>query len=203
MDLIIKNRNHTKVSDRQREHILVKLGKLERYLDQLNSATVEVLTENRRDAGEVHRVQVTLVGEHGIILRAEESATDLFTAVDVVQENLQRQIKRFKDKHWRRGKLRRQGGKFIQVEPGLVDMPASANNESASDEYGDYGEFAEPQIVRTKEFMLKPMFSDEAVEQMELLGHNFFIFRDADTANISVVYRRKDGNYGLIVPEES
>jgi len=202
MDLIIKNRNNTKVSERQREHILNKLSKLERYLDQLNSATVEVLTENRRNAGEVHRVQVTLVGEHGIILRAEESAPDIYKAVDVVQENLQRQIKRYKEKHWRRGRMRRQGGKFVETEPTMVD-PALVDMPVATYEDALNGENDVPQIVRTKEFTLRPMFSDEAVEQMELLGHGFFVFRDADTAHISVVYRRNDGNYGLIVPEES
>lgn len=193
MDLIIKNRNNSKVTDRQLAHIEEKLGKLERYMDLITSATVEISHENQRGAGEVYRVQVTLVGEHGVILRAEESAPDLFAAIDVVQSNLQRQIKRYKEKHWRRGKLRRQGGKLVQPDLDLVGMP----------EYPSSDEWTEPpQLVRTKKFALKPMFSDEAVEQMELLGHNFFMFRDADTARISVVYRRKDGNYGLIVPEE-
>jgi hypothetical protein len=119
----------------------------------------------------------------------------------VVQENLQRQIKRYKEKHWRRGRMRRQGGKFVEtepamVEPAMVDMPVATYEDALN------GESDVPQIVRTKEFTLRPMFSDEAVEQMELLGHSFFVFRDADTAHISVVYRRNDGNYGLIVPEE-
>lgn len=196
MDLIVKSRNNSKVSERQREYIEQKLGKLERYMDEISGAAVEVTHELRRDAGEGYRVQVTLVGEHGIILRAEEFAADLFSAVDVVQSNLQRQIKRYKEKHWRRGKLRRQGGKFIPSEP-VVEEVADIPGTLAE------GLEEEPQIVRMKEFQLKPMFSDEAVEQMELLGHNFFVFRDADTSYISVVYRRRDGNYGLIVPGES
>lgn len=194
MDLIFKSRNHTKVSERQRQYIEEKLSKLTRYLDQIKSATVEVSNEQLRSTGEVYRIQVTLVGEHGVILRAEESAPDLFAAVDTVQSNLQRQIQRYKDKHWRRGRLRRQGGKFVESEPVMVDVDSSSLAEADEEA---------PRIVRMKEFTLKPMFSDEAVEQMELLGHNFFIFRDADTAHISVVYRRKDGNYGLIVPDES
>mgnify|MGYP005838638749 CR=1 FL=1 len=192
MDLIIKKRNNSKVTDRQWTHIEEKIGKLERYMDLITSATVEISHEMQRGAGEVYRVQVTLIGEHGVILRAEESATDLFAAIDVVQSNLQRQIKRYKEKHWRRGKLRRQGGKFIQADLDLVGVP-----EYESDEWAE-----PPQLVRMKEFALKPMFSDEAVEQMELLGHNFFMFRDADTARVSVVYRRNDGNYGLIAPDE-
>lgn len=199
MDLIVKNRNHGKLSERQRNHIEEKLGKLERYLDALSSATVEVSTEARRNVGDIYRVQVTLVGDHGIILRAEEYADDLYTAVDEVRDNLQRQVKRYKEKHWRRGKMRRQGGKFVESEPALAGVAVAAPG-NVSVEAEEMYEF--PQIVRTKEFALKPMYSDEAVEQMELLGHNFFIYRDADTSHISVVYRRRDGNYGLIVPEE-
>lgn len=193
MDLTVRSRNG-RVSDRQRQHIQDKLGKLERYLDQISSATVEVSTEQRRGAGEVHRVQVTLVGEHGVLLRAEESSSDMYAAVDAVQESLQRQIVRYKEKHWRRGKLRRQGGKFIESE--VPEVAPVAVEEVEVEE-------PVPQILRTKEFQLKPMYTDEAIEQMELLGHGFFLFRDADTRNISLVYRRKDGNYGLIVPEEN
>lgn len=194
MDLNIKSRNG-KVSERQRQHIQEKLGRLGRYMDQLSNLTIEISTEQRRGEGEVHRVQVTLVGEHGILLRAEERSTDLFAAVDSVQSILQRQIVRYKDKHWRRGKLRRQAGKFVEAEPVLVAETAVATQDEVEE--------PAPQIVRTKEFHLKPMFSDEAVEQMELLGHDFFIFRDADTLRVSVIYRRKDGNYGLIDPEEN
>ncbi|NJN66008.1 MAG: ribosome-associated translation inhibitor RaiA [Chloroflexaceae bacterium] len=194
MDLIVKSRNG-RISERQRSHIEEKLGKLERHLEYARSATVEVSSESRRNQ-EVKRLQVTLVGEHGVILRAEQSHEDLYTAVDEVQDILQRQIKRYKEKHWRRGKLRRKGGEFVSPEPGVTVEPiivADGETEETED--------APRHIVRVKEFALKPMFSDEAVEQMELLNHSFFIFRDADTSQISVVYRRRDGHYGLIIPE--
>ena len=189
MELIFKTRN-SKVSDRQRIHIEEKLNKLARYLDQISQMTVEIIEEQRRTEGVVHRVQVTLVGEHGILLRAEQRAAELYAAVDEVIDTLQRQIRRYKDKHWRRGKLRRQGGEIVEVAP--------ATNNGVVAEV----EERRPRIVRTKEFEVKPLFSDEAVEQMELLGHNFFVFRDAETAKINVLYRREDGNYGLIVPDE-
>ena len=189
MELIFKSRN-SKVSDRQRMHIEEKLNKLGRYLDQISQMTVEIIEEQRRTEGVVHRVQVTLVGEHGILLRAEQRAAELYAAVDEVHDTLQRQIRRYKDKHWRRGKLRRQGGEIVEV------APATSNGVAAE------AEERRPRIVRTKEFEVKPMFSDEAVEQMELLGHNFFVFRDAETSRINVIYRREDGNYGLIVPDE-
>lgn len=186
MELIVKSRNG-KVSERQQLYIKEKLGKLERYLDKINKVTVEVTEEQRRNDNNTHRAQVTLVGEHGILLRAEQRASDLKAAIDTVHDSLQRQIERYKDKHWRRGKLRRHGNEIIEATPEIA--PAA-------------GEDLRPQIVRTKEFQVKPMFSDEAVEQMELLGHDFFVFRDAESSQINVLYRREDGNYGLIVPGE-
>ncbi|NWG20448.1 MAG: ribosome-associated translation inhibitor RaiA [Chloroflexi bacterium] len=187
MDLIVKSRNG-KISERQRNHIEQKLARLDRYLDSIGKVTVEHNEELRRNEGNVHRVQVTVVGDHGVLLRAERRAAELYAAIDEVYDTLQRQIERYKDKHWRRGKLRRQGGQIVEA------MPEAAATVAADEEH-------RPRIVRTKEFQVKPMFSDEAVEQMELLGHNFFVFRDAETSKLNVLYRREDGNYGLIVPE--
>jgi putative sigma-54 modulation protein len=187
MELIVKSRGG-KVTDRQQTYIKEKIGKLERYMDRLSKATVEVVEEQRRNEGSIHRAQVTLVGDHGILLRAEQRAPDLYAAIDNVHDNLQRQIQRYKDKHWRRGKLRRQGGEIVEVAPDTNGSVESSEQRL--------------RIVRTKEFQVKPMYSDEAVEQMELLGHSFFVFRDAGTSEINVLYRREDGNYGLIVPGE-
>ena len=189
MELIVKSRN-AKVSERQRAHIEEKMNKLARYLDQISKMTIEIAEEQRRTEGVVHRVQATLVGEHGILLRSEQRASELYAAVDEVADTLQRQIKRYKEKHWRRGKLRRQAGEIVEVAPEVSNGAAAVVEEQR------------PRIMRTKEFEVKPMFSDEAVEQMELLGHNFFVFRDAETSRINVLYRREDGNYGLIVPDE-
>jgi hypothetical protein len=127
------------------------------------------------------------VGIHGVLLRSDQRASDVFTVIDDASAVLQRQIQRYKEKHWRRGKLRRQGGKF-------VDVPLNGSADVVEEDL-------QPKIVRTKEFQIKPMYSDEAVEQMELLGHNFFVFRDAETNQVNVLYKRNDGNYGLIVAD--
>lgn len=194
MDLIIKSRNGTKISEHQRRHIEEKLGRLERYMDQIKSATVEVYTEQQRQAGEVHRLQVTLVGEHGVILRAEEQSSDLMAATDAVQSVLQRQIKRYKEKYWRRSnKLRRQDLERVAELETAISVADTVDVEDA--------EAPDPELIRTKQFKLRPMFTDDAVEQMELLGHTFFVFQDAETSKISVLYRRRDGNYGLIIPD--
>src|SRR5215213_5927473 len=180
MEFIVKSRNG-KVTPRDQAYIKEKIGKLERYLDLISKVTVEVGEELRRNQGNMHRAQVTLVGDHGILLRAEEYAPDLNSAIDTVHDNLQRQIQRYKDKHWRRGKLRRQAGEIVEVG---IETNGAANDQEQE---------PRPRIVRTKEFQVKPMFSDEAVEQMELLGHDFFVFRDAENSQINVLYRREDG----------
>jgi putative sigma-54 modulation protein len=193
MELTVKSRNG-KVTEHQRQHIETKLQKLERYMDGITSATVEVHAEQQRNAGEVHRVQVTLVGAHGVHLRAEEQAADLFGAVDAVEEVLERQIKRYKEKYWRKGRGRRVE-RVPSTEPELAALP----DEPASSPQAEA--VSEQVVIRTKQFSLRPIFVDDAIEQMELLGHNFFVFQDAESSRTSVLYRRRDGNYGLIVPE--
>ncbi|EFO81301.1 sigma 54 modulation protein/ribosomal protein S30EA [Oscillochloris trichoides DG-6] len=192
MDLTVKSRNG-KITERQRQHIEEKLGKLGRYMDQITSATVEIRTEQQRQAGEVHRVQVTLTGDRGVILRAEEQASDLYGAIDEVQSVLQRQIQRYKEKYWRRERQRRQPDKLA-----VVDMPAVAVEEPPPVEETERRDM---EVIRTKKLTLRPMFVDDAIEQMELLGHSFFVFQDAETEQVSVLYRRRDGNYGMLVPD--
>lgn len=192
MELVVKSRNG-KITDRQREYIEEKLAKLERYMDQIGKITIEVAEEQRKTEGNIHRVQATVVGDHGVLLRAEERAAELNAAIDGVQRTLQRQIQRYKEKYWRRGKLRRQPGEVIETY--------ATNGATELDDI-EPDQTEEPRLVRAKEVYTKPMYSDEAVEQMELLGHDFFMFRDADSDVISVVYRRRDGNYGLLVPVE-
>lgn len=189
MDWNIKSRN-MKLDDRQREYIQGKLSKLERYLEGISDWKVECRFDTLRGMGDVFTVQVTMLAERGIILRAEDRDKDLNAAVDSVHDNLQRQIRRYKEKHYRRGKLRRSlAGEIINTP--LPAMDAGDERETSE----------ERQIVRAKDVTLRPMFSDEAIEQMELIGHSFFVYRDAETEKVSVVYRRADGNYGLIMPK--
>lgn len=194
MDVQIKSRNG-KLNEEQRAYIQEKLHKLERYLDRIGDVTIDLAKSQQRGIGEVHIVQVTLQTAQGTILRAEERDPDLFKAIDELHDSLQRQITRYKDRHYRRGKIRREGGEMRFVgDTGANSDTGSTNGNGAS---------SAPQIVKTKSFDYKPMYSDEAIEQMELLGHTFFVFTDAETNQVSVVYRRQDGNYGLIVPQSA
>lgn len=187
MELVVKSRSG-KVSERHQSYIKEKLNKLERFMTGIEKITVELSEEQRRNKGLVHRAQATLLGEHGVLLRSDQRAGDLMSAIDEVVDVLQRQAQRYKEKHWRRGKLRRENGEFVATPELSI--------EASSDE-------TTPKIVRTKQFQIKPMYSDEAVEQMELLEHDFFVFRDAESHEVNVLYRREDGDYGLIVAENS
>lgn len=197
----ISSRSHTfELSNRQKSYIQEKIGKLARYLENIQEVNVMVKSEATRGASELVRVEVTIRADHGVTVRAEEQSTDVMTAIDIIHDNLQRQITRYKGKHYRRGKQRRGNNQVATDMLGEILPQQSAAGEASTYVERHEGEDQEPQIVRTKVIPMKPMFSDEAIEQMELLGHTFFVFRDAETEEINVVYRRRDGNYGLITP---
>ncbi len=157
-----------------------KLGKLDKHFDQ-NTDVQVVLSVIRED----HIVEVT-VNLNGMIIRGEESTGDMYASIDQVVDKLERQVKKYKT---RVKKQNRQKG------------VRSMNEKQAALEAEERVEEDKPQVVRTKRFPLKPMTVEEAILQMDLLGHSFFVFANADTDATNVIYCRKDGNYGLIEPE--
>lgn len=187
MDIQIKSRNG-RLTEEERAYLHMKLQKLGRYLDDIGTVHVDLSRGQQRGSGEVHLVQATLNADHGVIIRAEERHADFSAAVDTLHDTLQRQMIRYKDRHYRRGKTRRvNGGQQLSADD--AEERANQSNGAAS------------HLVKTKQFVYKPMDSDEAIEQMELLGHDFFVFTDARTNLVNVVYRRNDGHYGLIEQE--
>ena len=185
MELSIKGKN-VEVTDRLNDYVERKMGRLDRYLPTITEVWVELSTEGARAAQDRQVCQVT-VRVNGSILRAEERSDDMFTSIDSVLDKIYRQIARYKGK-----RMNRWRGAALPMEP----LPLEA--EEAFDEASDEDT---SRIVRTKRFRMTPMSSDEAVEQMELLGHDFFVFYDADEGQTCVLYRRKDGDYGLLQPE--
>lgn len=169
------------VTEALRSYVEKKVGKLERYFDTTPIADVNV---NMSVLNNQHIIEVTIPMPQ-LLLRAEESHVDMYAGIDLVTEKLERQIRKHKTKVNR--KFRQEGTiKYLFKE----DVNASASKEE------------EIEIVRTKRFDLKPMDAEEAVLQMDMLGHNFFVFNNAmDDGATAVVYRRKDGRYGLIEPE--
>ncbi len=158
-----------------REYAEKKVGKLERYFTDVPDATAHV--NLKVYAEKSAKVEVTIPLPY-IVLRAEETSPDLYASIDLVVDKLERQIRKFKTK------INRKTLGTAQEAP----APVAADEEEVN----------ELDIVRTKRLSLKPMDSEEAVLQMNMLGHNFFIFEDAETNGTSIVYRRKDGKYGLI-----
>ena len=158
-----------------REVIEKKISKLDKYFEKEVDAKVTISVQKNR-----HIVEVTIPFS-GIMLRAEEATEDMYKSIDMVEEKLVRQIRKQKTKLSRKYN---QSLRFAEIATDLEEV-----------------EETKGKIVRTKTFAVKPMSSEEAVLQMELLGHNFFVYQDTDTNNISVLYKRKDGNYGLLDPE--
>jgi len=174
------------VTDRLTDYVTKKVSKLDRYLPGIEEARVDLAyVKSARSASDRQVAQITVRGK-GFILRSEERADDIFAALDTALERMQRRIERYKGKHYRG-----RGDRKSAAE--VVPPPVEVEEESA--ELG-------PAIVRRKRFMVSPMSELEAIEQMDLLGHeNFFIFFNANTNGINVLYRRRDGNYGLIEPQ--
>lgn len=180
MQIIVKGKN-LEVTDALRSYALEKVGRIERYFDRILKTEIELSVERNPKISENQVVEVTLFTS-GPILRAKEAAPDMYQAIDLVAEKLERQALKAKKKIIDRSHHAR--NPFKEVTQVLTE----------EEEVG-------PRIVKTKSFTLKPMTPEEACLQMDLLGHDFFVFVNAETEQTNVVYRRKDGNYGLIEPE--
>jgi putative sigma-54 modulation protein len=180
MELIIKGKG-VEVTDRLEDYVDKKIGKLDRYLPNITEVRVELTTEGAKAAQDRQVCQVT-VRANGAILRAEERSDDMFSSIDTVLDKIHRQIARYKGKRQNRWR-----GAGAQIEALPLEYEEEVEEES--------------RIVRWKRFPMVPMHPEEAVEQMELLGHDFFVFFNGDEGQINVLYRRKDNDYGVIMPE--
>lgn len=190
MEIRIHGRD-MEVTDRLYDYATHKVEKLDRFLNNIDEAQVDLsYVKSARSAEDRQVAQLTLRGK-GFILRSEERADDIFSALDTALDKMQRRIERYKGRRYRG----RGDGKSLAEA-----MLESMENEAFLAEVE--AEEEAPEIVRRKRFLLAPMDELEAIEQMKLLGHeNFFIFFNANTSAINVLYRRRDGRYGLIEPE--
>ena len=179
MELQITGQN-IELSPAVRRYVERKLGRLNRHLPNIVTSRVEIVAEKTKSPQQHYLVQVTL-DSGGTLLRGEERGEDLFTAIDKVAAIMDRQIEHYKGKLYEKGR----------------------GNSLARSEFMEEVKMTEPsrKVVKVKRFTVKPMSVAEAIDQMELLGHDFFLFFNANTEEINLLYRRKDGNYGLIEPE--
>lgn len=174
MEILVTGKN-IEVTSALRNVVEKKLSKLDKYFNPEVKANVTLSVQKNSQI-----VEVT-IPFNGVILRGEEKNIDMYASIDLVVDKLEGQIRKQKTKLQRRNH-----GTSLRFQS-IPDVDEDANEE--------------PKIVRTKKFAIKPMSAEEAVLQMELLGHNFFVFESAEDEEVNVVYKRKDGNYGLIEPE--
>jgi putative sigma-54 modulation protein len=174
-----------RLTDSTRDYIEKKAAKLERFLQEIDEIRVELShIKSARSAQDRQVAQITVHGK-GFILRSEERADDIHAAFDTALDKVQRQIDRYKGKHYRGRGDGRSAAEVVDEE----ELPVDETGELL------------PLIARRKKFIVLPMTEDEAVEQMRLLGHdNFFVFFNAERNSIQVLYRRRNGSYGLIEP---
>ena len=175
MKIFIYSKN-MQLTDSLKEAAIKKIRRLDKFFQQDVEAKVVLSIEKK-----IHKVEVT-IPFNGRIVRVEESSDDMYNALDEAVESLEQQIRKYKTKLQNK-KHSNESIKFENIEP-LEDED--------EEEY---------KVVKTKRFAIKPMSIEEAILQMDLLKHNFFVFLNADTEEVNVVYRRKDANYGLIEPE--
>jgi putative sigma-54 modulation protein len=187
MQVILKGKN-IEITDWLQEYVEKKVNKLDRYLPEIQEARIELSVQKTRSSQDRQVAQIT-VRSNGIILRAEERTDDMFAAIDAVVDKMNRQIARYKGKRMDRW----QGQRVSRSDVELPPLDEEVFEELAEEQ--------ERSIVRVKRFIASPMDEDEAIEQMELLGHDFFIFFNPNSGKLNVLYRRKDGNYGLLEPE--
>lgn len=176
-DFTIRGKN-IEITPPLREYVEKRVGKVTKYFDRVDNISVLLTVSKGR-----HVVEVTVEVPSGMLLRGEESTTDMYTSIDLVVEKLERQIHKQKTKLAKRF---RGGGFKAEI---LEESKYRPEPEDVGDEYP---------IVKTKRFSVKPMDVQEAIMQMNLLNHNFFVFRDAQSEEICVVYKRNDGAYGLL-----
>jgi putative sigma-54 modulation protein len=174
MNIIISGKN-MEVTDGLRNDITKKLNKLERYFTPDTEVIVTLSVEKERQ-----KIEVTIPVK-GRIIRSEQVSNDMYVSIDLVEEVIERQLRKYKNK--------------------IVDKKQSATNFQKAYIENDYMESEDVRIVRTKKFDIKPMYPEDAAVQMELLGHSFFVFMNADTDQVNVVYKRKGNTYGLIEPD--
>lgn len=174
MNLVISGKN-LDITEGLRSAIEEKIGKLERYFTDTTEVHVTLSTEKNRQ-----KIEITIPMK-GSIIRAEEVSSDMYVSIDLVEEVIERQLRKYKNK--------------------LIDKEQNASHLSQSFIEADDYEEEDIQIIRSKKFAMKPMDPEEACVQMELIGHNFFVFRNSETDEVNVVYKRKGNTYGLIEPE--
>lgn len=186
MNIQVQGRNIT-ISDRVQEYVEKKSARLERYLPQVDEVRGELTRSSTRSSDDRFTFQLTIWANRQI-LRSEEVTGDIFASIDVAIDKIVRQIEKVEG---RRKSRRKKAASLVENTAAVLDAVAMLEESEESNE---------PSIVRRKQFVLQPMNEEEAQEQLELLGHDFFLYFNPDDRSVNLIYRRKDGNFGLLQP---
>lgn len=178
MQTTVRGKN-IEITSALREYVEKKLGKVEKFVDHPMNAQVNLYVERGR-----HIVEVT-AGLNGMLLRGEEATGDMYASIDLVADKLEKQVQKYRA----RLRRRKEGGAVVEAAVAAVMEAEDASAE------------LDGKVVKTKRFPVKPLTVDEAILQMDLVSHDFFVFVNSDTHKVNVVYRRRDGDYGLLEPE--
>lgn len=184
LNVMVQGKN-IDVTPSLKEYAEEKVGRITRYFEHVQEAQVVLSVQRRDNLGKAQVVEVTVWGD-GIVLRGVDASEDMYASIDGVSEKLRKQIEKFRSKF---------------IEKRRTDESRKKDRAVASAEADLRGTPDAPLIVRTKRFAMKPMTPEEAAMQMELLGHDFFVFRNTQSLEINVLYRRANGDYGLIEPQ--
>ena len=193
MDVTVSSR-HTQLPDNLRRVAVEKIGRLDRFLDGLERAEVHFFEQKNPRIAESQVCEVTLEG-HGHHVRCKVAAPDGYVAIDRAVEKLEHQLHRLKTKL--KGKPRR-GARIEPPADALVPVPDPASDHHDGVDGVDGAAYAVPRVVKVKRFAMMPMTPEEAAVRMDLIAHGFFMFTNVDTHRTAVVYRREDGDVGLI-----
>lgn len=191
MDIRIQAKN-IDLNPHAEQYIQKKFDRLHRHLPNLDDAKMEVSRTQARATRDRVEAQMTL-NIAGYTLRGQDRGVNLFAAVDAVADVVDRQIRRFKGKVYHTSQARKSGRGFRDIPPEAIVEALDAAEEESLEEIG--------RVVRTKRFSMPPMSVEDAILQMEMLGHSFFLFFNMDSGEYNVAYRRRDGDYGVIEPE--
>lgn len=185
LNVVVQGKN-IEVTPSLREYAEEKVGRITRYFEAVQDAQVVLSVQRRDNIGKAQVVEVTVWGD-GIVLRGVDASEDMYASIDGVSEKLRKQIEKFRSKLIEKRRIDESRKKDLAVASAEAALRAPDHEA--------------PRIVRTKQFSMKPMTPEEAAMQMELLGHDFFVFRNTQSLEINVLYRRANGDYGLIEPK--
>lgn len=184
LNVMVQGKN-IDVTPSLKEYAEEKVGRITRYFEHVQEAQVVLSVQRRDNIGKAQVVEVTVWGD-GIVLRGVDASEDMYASIDGVFEKLRKQIEKFRSKLIERRRTTESRKKDLAVASAEAALRGTPNS---------------PRIVRTKRFAMKPMTPEEAAMQMELLEHDFFVFRNTQSLEINVLYRRSNGDYGLIEPQ--